>query len=182
MSIFGLFSGKNRSVHIWAGTETRDDQPSKLNQILMMQLADIESRLENGSNFHGVFLDEDRDALERACIMKSSSVAFINLALIYSYGVNVARDYKKAESLLLNAVSMGNPLAYKYLALIEEEIKDDAVTAAQYLKAGSKRGDEGAMVSLGVAYMQGSHPLEDRGRLHSDRGSASRVPTAITLQ
>jgi TPR repeat protein len=52
----------------------------------------------------------------------------------------------------LKSTALGNPFAYKYLALIEEEIKDNLTKCISYLKKGCDVGDMAAMTNLAVYY------------------------------
>jgi len=132
-----------------------NNQVSKVDSVLIQQLAAIESMLQNQGDFIGVFGTEDREALEILCNKQESSFSYLNLALIHIYGINVPKDYDKGEELLLQSVALDNPFAYKYLALIEEEIKHNLDKAIAYLKKGADVGDEAAMTNLAGYYMEG---------------------------
>jgi TPR repeat protein len=135
---------------------SKNNQVSTVDATLIQQLANIESSLENQDDFYGVFGEEDRNALESLCEKNASSFSFLNLALIHLYGINVPNDHSKSEQLLLKSVSFGNPFAYKYLALIEEETKHNLDQAILYLKKGSDSGDDAAMANLGFHYIVGN--------------------------
>lgn len=141
-----------------------NNRPNKIDIVLIKQFANIQSILRNGGDFYGVFSPKDRDALEILCEKNNSSQAYLNLALFYTYGINVPIDYIKGEELLLKSVEMLNPFAFTYLALLEEEVKHDFDKAAFYLKKGCDTGDMSAMVSLGIFYMNGTGVPVDQNK------------------
>lgn len=145
--------------------ETQDEvSPQRWNEydeLMIQQLASIESALERG-DAHLLFGTEERGTLSMLCALNKSPIAFMNLALLYVYGIGGARDMDRAEELLKESASQGNFFAYSYLAMIESEIKNNQSAATAYLKLGVKDGDPKAMTDLGVDYMNGHGVPENK--------------------
>ncbi len=137
------------------GKKDISNKNSRVDSLLIIQFKQIEDLLLNQSDFIGIFGSEDRRALETACESGSSNYACLNLALLYMYGINIDRDIERAERLLKKACASNALPAYRYLALIEDEIKGDIDKAVSYLRKGVEMGDSGAMTNLGIYFMTG---------------------------
>jgi hypothetical protein len=149
-----LFGGNNQPV-------------SQLDSTLIDQLINIERLIaEPDENLEDFYDSEVRNSLEYGCSKGISPFACLNLALLYLYGINVPQNSILAEALLLKSVSIdaGFPLSYKYLALIEDEGKQNLERAIYYLQLGSAFDDPVAMTSLGYYCMTGKGMAIDKSR------------------
>jgi TPR repeat protein len=81
-----------------------------------------------------------------------------NLALCYANGLGVAKDLNRAKEIWLELMAKGNKTAKENFDLFfdKSSVESESNTAIRELREKAERGDTGAQVTIGNAYLMGS--------------------------
>lgn len=136
-----------------------------IDQQYIPKLALLERQLMDGDDFYGHWLEAERN---RILADTKFAIPNIILGLIYQTGIHVPKDVDKAESFFLSSIKLGCPLAYKYLAAIENG-RGNKERGMKYIEKGISLGDSDAMAMLGLYYvyeitLEGGKPDYKRAR------------------